>query len=144
MLPHERAGGGEHQHDGVFGDRDGVGAAVVGDGHAGLVGGRDVAAVVAGGEELDELEVGGGGVEGIVHARVAEADEVVAAGHGGVELGREGGGFHQLKARGGHVGGDFCIHLAVWHEDDALHSVSSGSRAEFSGVGGDGQGGIIF
>ena len=81
-------------------------------------------------EELDELEIWAGGVEGVGHAGVAEADEVVAAGHGGIEFGREGGGLDQFEARGGDFTGDAGVYLAHGHEYDALHDSSSGFSGE--------------
>ena len=59
VLADKLARYGEHQHDGMFGNSDGIGAAIVGDGHTGTLGGGDVGLVVTGAEQLDEFQLGG-------------------------------------------------------------------------------------
>jgi hypothetical protein len=61
VLPGQLLEGGQDQHDRVLGHRHRVGAAVVGDRHPGLARSLQVERVVAGADELDELEFGGGG-----------------------------------------------------------------------------------
>ena len=88
---------GEHEHDRVLGDGDGVGAAVVGDGHLGLARGLDVHAVVARAEELDEPQLRRGPEELAAHLP-GQAEVVLGVGRRLVERGRAGIDDDQLEA----------------------------------------------
>jgi hypothetical protein len=65
-----------HQQDGVLGYRGRIGAAVVAHRDAVLARGGDVRAVVAGAQQLDQLEFRRRLVELLLHLVVDEADEV--------------------------------------------------------------------
>jgi hypothetical protein len=77
VLPGQLLHGGQDQHDRVLGHRHRVGAAVVGDWHLGLLGGLEVERVVAGADELDQLDVLAGRVEVVAERVAAEAHEVL-------------------------------------------------------------------
>jgi hypothetical protein len=68
---------GEDEHQGVLGDGHRVRAAVVGDRHARLAGGFDVEAVVAGADELHELQIRRRVVERLPHVLARKAHEVL-------------------------------------------------------------------
>ena len=80
VLPDHLAVDREHQHHGVLGDRDRVGAAIVRERHLGAPRGLEVDIVVAGAEQLHELELRHRLVELIPHRHVRIADHVFGAG----------------------------------------------------------------
>jgi hypothetical protein len=82
----------------VLGDGDGVGAAVVGDGHLGLARGLDVDPVVAGAGQLHELQLGRGAEELVADPRPWRAQIVVGVAGDIVELGLGGIDDDQLHA----------------------------------------------
>ena len=86
VVRHEPLEHGEHEHDRVLGDGDGVGAAVVGDGHLGLARGLDVHAIVAGAGQLHELELGRRAEELVADARPRRAQVVLGVAGRIVEL----------------------------------------------------------
>ena len=98
VVVHELLEHGEHEHDGVLGDGDGVGAAVVGDGHLGLARGLDVDPVVAGAGQLHQLQLGRGAEELVADAVARRAQVVLGVGGRIVELGLGGIGDDQLHA----------------------------------------------
>ena len=106
VLPGQLLQRGQDQHDGVLGDRDRVGAAVVGDRHPGLAGGLQVERVVAGADELHELHLLGGGVEVVAERVAAEAHEVLGVAGGVQEAGAGRVDRHQLEAGRRHLDGD--------------------------------------
>ncbi len=67
VLRHQASIDGEHQQDRMLGDSTRVGAAVVGDQHAGATGGIQIHPVVPRAEQLDQPQPRGGAVERIVH-----------------------------------------------------------------------------
>ena len=73
VLPDYAASHGEHQHHGVLGDGDGVGAAIVRNRDLGAARGCKVDIVIAGREKLHEPQTRGGPIERVrhLHARVA-------------------------------------------------------------------------
>ena len=75
VLPHQPLQHRQHQRDRVLGHRDGIRAAAVGDGHAGLARGLEVERVVAGRHELDQAQPGRGAEELVAHAGARKAEE---------------------------------------------------------------------
>ena len=88
MVPRELLVDGQDQHQRVFGHRDRVRAAVVGDWYARLARRLDVEPVVAGADQLDQLELRRPTVEVRPHVRAGEPGEVLRVLDGRVELGR--------------------------------------------------------
>src|SRR4029450_11396294 len=88
VMPRELPGDGQHEHQGVLRDRDRVGPAVVGDRDPRPARRRDVEAVVAGADELDELQLRRAAIEIAAQALAREAHEVLGVLHGGGELRR--------------------------------------------------------
>ena len=74
MLPDQPAFHGEHQHQRVLGDRDRVGAAVIGDGNAGEACRREIHVVVTGAQQLHQSQARCDPVErGIeLHTRITD------------------------------------------------------------------------
>ena len=77
VHPGEPLEDGENEHYGVLGDGHRVRPAVVGDGHPRPASGLDVEPIIAGADELDQLELGRGLVERGVHAPAGEAHQVL-------------------------------------------------------------------
>ena len=98
VIPDEPLVDGEHEQDRVLGDGDGVGAPVGGHGHGSLARRLDVDPVVAGADELDELEMRRRAVEVRPEARAGEADEVLGVVDRVEEFGRSLLGDPELAA----------------------------------------------
>ncbi|MGQ4810461.1 hypothetical protein NKDENANG_03930 [Candidatus Entotheonellaceae bacterium PAL068K] len=76
----------QDEHQRVFGHRYRVRPAVIGDWYAGLPGGFDVYAVVAGANQLHQSEVRGGTVKRLIERIAGEAQVVLRVLHGGQEV----------------------------------------------------------
>ena len=87
-MPGELLQDGQDKHQGVLGDGDRIRAAVIGDRHPGPAGGPDVETVVAGADQLDQLELGRPAIELRAEALAREPHEVLGVFHGRGELGR--------------------------------------------------------
>ncbi len=74
----------------MFGDRDRIGAAVVAYRNAGPPRRLDIDAVVAGAQQLHQLQLRRRPVERVVHLHLAEADDVLGIRQRGVEFGAAG------------------------------------------------------
>ena len=117
MLPRQPAADRQHQHDGVLGHRDGIGAAVVADGHAGTPRRLDVHPVVAGAEQLDQLEFRGRLIEGVVHFHLAEADDVFGLRQRSLEFRAVGAGDDHVDPGRGELASDIHRAERVVHHD---------------------------
>src|SRR6266545_3724905 len=123
VVVHEFLEHGEHEHDGVLGDGDGVGATVVGDGHTGLARGLDVDAIVARAGQLYELELGRGAEELVADALPRRAQVVLGVDGGVVELWLTWIGDDQLHAGWEQIARDFHDGGGLGGREDLGHGL---------------------
>ena len=86
VLAHQPTGRREHQHQRVFGDRDRIGASIVGDGDPRAPRRVDVGSVIAGAQQLDQAQPGRLEKQRFVDGAVHEAHEIFGVADGNVEF----------------------------------------------------------
>ena len=87
----------------MFGNGGGVGAAIVAERHAGTPCGGEVGLVVAGAQQLDQLQVRAGLEQRVVHEPVHEAHEIFGVPHCVEIFGALRRHYGKLEARRRHV-----------------------------------------
>ena len=98
MGPDQPARHREHQHQRVLGDRDGVGAAIVGDGHLRAPRRLEIDVVVAGAEQLHQPQPRRRPVERVFHGQARIAQHVFGLPERGRKLRPVAAHQHQLVA----------------------------------------------
>ena len=133
----------EHQQQRMLGHRDRVGAPVVRERHAGPARRRDVRAVVARAQQLDELELRGGAIEPLLDEPVDETDEVArlserfpVRGSSGPRLHQLEPGRSQLRDRLAVVEGRVDVHDSGFHSvPPMVHRIRIHGSAARAGAG---------
>jgi hypothetical protein len=116
----------------VLGDRDGVGAAVVGDRHLGAPRRVEIDVVVAGAEQLHQLEPRRRAVERVLHGQARIAQHVFGLPEHGRKLRPVAAHQHQLVAGRRQRAGDLAGLGRRRHDDDAV--AHAGSWAGWGGA----------